>query len=189
MHCALYGTISAICFPYRLTNLPDSIFARVRSLQWLNLKGNSLTVIKDEHFISSGPSLLMLDLSDNALMTLSQKAFDQCNQLEFLNLANNLLSFNSSTQPLWRAMTRLQVLNLSNNSITLSHIPQEWRTSYTQLRELNLRMNDIGPRLDAWPDFVFQSNQALSVDLSHNNLQHLSYFLAHQHVKDTHSSR
>lgn len=171
----------------RLTILPDTLFHKARSLQWLNLKGNSLTMIKDDHFISSGSSLLMLDLSDNALMSLSQKAFDQCNQLENLNLSNNQLSFNSSTQPLWRAMTRLQVLNLSNNSITLSHIPQEFRTSYTQLRELNLRMNDIGPRLDAWPDFVFQSNQALSVDLSHNNLQHLSYFLAHQHVQDTHS--
>ena len=169
----------------RLTKLPDTIFHSLRNLMSLNLQGNFITVISDMHF-KRGSTLRFLDMSKNALTALGQKAFDNCVLMETLDLSSNMIYFNDSSKPTLKAMKRLQILDLSNNSLELSHMPEEFRTIFTQLRVLNLQLNNIGPSLEVFPDLNFQSHE-LKVDLSHNNLQHLSYSLAHKHVTTNHA--
>lgn len=49
---------------------------------------------------------------------------------------------------------------------------------------LNLSSNDIGPKMEIYPDLIFQlSAEGLEIDLSHNNLQEMSYSQAFKYLR------
>ncbi len=72
-------------------NLPDPV-----GIKQLILRGNQITQLISE--IVSYSNLELLDLSDNALMSIDRNVFDALPKLKFLRLHNNrLTSINADT--------------------------------------------------------------------------------------------
>ncbi|NXN96463.1 LRC32 protein, partial [Rhinopomastus cyanomelas] len=83
------------------------------SLRVLDLSGNRMTRLLAGVFASS-PRLRELNLSDNYLMEIEEGAFEALEELEVLNLALNSLHCIAGF-----SLMRLQVLNLSHNALEL----------------------------------------------------------------------
>ncbi|CAI4231388.1 unnamed protein product [Auanema sp. JU1783] len=147
-----------------LTTLTADTLSHLPSLQHLDLSHNQLSEVDKLAFPSVGlqlisldisfnqlsvlphpvlPSLLMLDASSNALVTIDPVLFAGLPQLQHLRLSNNVLLFTRCQTDCWSdhldELTGLVELDLSNcalsRSLPLSHL--------ISLRSLYLRGNQI----------------------------------------------
>ena len=83
------------------------------------------------------PHLVELDLSHNAIQTLSPHVFYGLSELKVLNLSNNMLT---NLQDGWVELTSLKVLDLAQNHIQF--VPFDLGSLYN-LRSLNLMSNPV----------------------------------------------
>ena len=116
--------------------LPNGLFKTLTKLKLLELCGNNMTLHIYETFdaltglkvlnfgnsmikrfslrlLGSSKNLESLDISENALETISHQCFTNLSKLVFLNMSRNLLS----QLPSFNAQTELQVLDLSENML------------------------------------------------------------------------
>ncbi|XP_006820699.2 uncharacterized protein LOC102804019 [Saccoglossus kowalevskii] len=147
----------------------DQTFQSLKTLDVLNLAGNTISTIHNDDFIGfNGTKLLRLDLSHNNLQTVNQEAFHPFMNIHTLDLSGTLLTpsyvgevlyglqnvqlqelilreigWQQLTQNTFQAMTNstLCVLDLSQNylSIITAHL-----LPLPNLRQLNLAYNSIG---------------------------------------------
>lgn len=124
--------ISADSFPVNLTLLTD-----------LYLSGNELESV-DAMVFDNLPNLVRLDLSNNNIQDLSDRAFPDDNKLQVLNLSR---SFHHSSMDVLLSVLRsgqllqLTVLDLSNNDLVI--LPDSIFTSLSNLINLSLQNSSI----------------------------------------------
>ena len=114
-----------------------------------------------------------LKISNNALTRISPRAFITNVNLQHLDLSNNNIFFNESTQLTWTSLTELQSINLAHNDISLTEIPYSWRHNWLNLKTLNVSHNRIGSELDVL-HLKFEQNE-ITVDLSHNLIRKVKF--------------
>lgn len=130
-------------------------------VKFINL---TLNQIQNVHFtLQFYNGLEVLDLSDNAIVTLGSKNFESQTLLVALNLSRNLITHLS--KDVFRGLRRLQTLRLSDNRIAVVHAQS--MLDLVALRTMVLRNNSI-VSLD---DGTFRHLQALqTLDLAQNEL-------------------
>ncbi|XP_055947429.1 protein artichoke-like [Argiope bruennichi] len=122
-------------------NGPNEIIVNhFRRLRELDLSFNAIEEIHDNWFSVAPPSLTHLTLSNNGIVKLGDRAFENLNNLEFLGLHGNRFG------PIKRSMLpkyaiRLEELEFDNNDFT--SVPDDLFTSMPALKELSLRTNRI----------------------------------------------
>ncbi|XP_033763820.1 leucine-rich repeat and fibronectin type-III domain-containing protein 5-like [Pecten maximus] len=127
----------------------------------MDLSGNYIGFLQDQHFISS-EKLKILNLSSNAICKIDSLTFGKQNLLEKLDLSHNQLA--SLNDKVFETLTSLTYLDLSHNY--LSHIHDSVFRSLLKLMTLKLNNNRL-------VGMTFDTVSALpsihSVSLSGNN--------------------
>lgn len=125
--------LSVDSFPVNLTLLTD-----------LYLSGNELESV-DAMVFDNMPNLLRLDLSNNKIQALSERAFPNENKLQVLNLSRSFHNHSSMDVLLSvlrsRQLLQLTALDLSNNDLVI--LPDSIFTSLSNLVNLSLQNSSI----------------------------------------------
>ena len=135
---------------------------RVRSIV---IENTNMTSLAKED-LKGMDQILFISFQNNRLKEIHPEAFENLNQLSYLDLSYNLLedsSFDSST---FKSLVNLNTLNLSRNLIKTPH--PEWFLHLSRLNHLNLSYN----LLDQIPQNLFLSlNNLITLNLSYNKLK------------------
>ncbi|XP_029404496.2 protein toll-like [Bactrocera dorsalis] len=132
--------------------LPSNLFQNLKSLVWLDLRSNNLTL--SESLLEPLPNLTYLDLGHNFLERLPAGVFKNQQKLQHLNLWSNRLR--TLTKEAFRGAEQLVLLDLSSNEIeTFEHDVFSFLGS---LRSLDLNMNKIREL----PSRLFAKNKHLT---------------------------
>jgi Leucine-rich repeat (LRR) protein len=122
-----------------IKSVPPELFSGHKGLIHIDIHNNTIDYIHPITF-QNNPNLSMLDLSCNKLKRL-RCDFNSKNELKFLNLSSNMLTFKDLT--FFLPISSLQTLDLSNNDIeTMS---EEIFDGMVNLKHLNISGN---PRLE-----------------------------------------
>lgn len=156
--------------------VPDPLFQKTTFLVTLNMANNAIKGVLNSTLLRRTIMLKSLDMSSNNLTAIHGDAFLALSELEHLDLSDNFISFNDTTQPVWRVMNSMRRLDLSHNLIRLHSLPYEWTTLYLRMHTLNISHNLVGPKLDVVPDLNFKQTADIVIDLSFNSIAHVSYY-------------
>ena len=114
-----------------------------------------------------------LIVSHNSLTAIHKRALMSNSNLEHLDLSNNDIYFNESTQPNWTSMNRLKHLNLAHNNISVNEIPHQWKHGWLWMKTLNMSYNNVGPNINLL-QLKFEQKE-ITVDFSHNKIEKIEY--------------
>ncbi|RNA17732.1 Leucine Rich Repeat family [Brachionus plicatilis] len=99
----------------------DNMFANLRHLQVLSLRGNNIRFVRNElAFAGLGFSLKKLNLAANKLESIEPAVLSTLAKLTELNLERNNLG-NGNADQLFSGQSQLRVLNLENNNLRGEH--------------------------------------------------------------------
>ena len=143
-----------------LERLVDGDFAGLSSLAALDISGNAITSLSPGVF-SGMPSLRALVMTDNQLQSLPAGVFSTLPGLSGLRLIGNKLS--SLPDGIFDSLMGLRDLNLSGN--LLRALPASTFANLSKLRGLDLSTN----QLTGLPDGIFENLTELSTLLLHDN--------------------
>lgn len=117
--------------------LPNNLFEKLKSLVWLDLRSNNLTL--SESLLEPLPNLTYLDLGHNFLERLPEGVFKNQQKLQHLNLwSNRLRTLNKGA---FQGAEELVLLDLSSNEI--EGFEQDVFSLLGSLRSVDLNMNKI----------------------------------------------
>ncbi|KAL6320624.1 hypothetical protein AAG906_008624 [Vitis piasezkii] len=139
------------------------VMNKFHSLSVLRLSGCELNTIDPLPHVNSS-SLVILDLSNNYLISISFDQFANLNSLVTLNLASN--NIHGPIPSGLRNMTSLRFLDLSYNNFA-SPIP-DWLFHITSLEHLNIESNNFHGIL---PNDIGNLTSITYLDLSYNALE------------------
>lgn len=149
----------------------DAFPTRMELLTDLYLSGNEIESV-DAMAFDNLPNLVRLDLSNNKIQTLSDRAFSDDNKLQVLNLSrsfHNHSSMDAVFSVLWnRSFPQLTSLDLSNNDLVV--LPDGIFTGLSKLTNLNLQNNSI----ISIQKETLKVPPLLDLDLRDNSLRELS---------------
>lgn len=117
--------------------LHSEAFRKLRSLETLDLSGNSLHLFP----VALPRSLQALEIKNNQLTSIPIGALTGMDQLKRLILSNNQLKLNSVYQGAWLELSSLSTLDLSGN--LLSHIPPDLPEALQVLHLQNNRISSV----------------------------------------------
>lgn len=146
-----------------LTYLPKDIFKNTL-LELLDLSYNSFGVVPSQIIWDISKTLRHLSLADNSIEHLDIQTFPHIPQLLYLNLRNNKLSLLPDN--VFSGLGLLQNLDLSSNPL---------RTNFKELfhyAQNLLYLNLAFSKITLAPHFPLP--KLLSLNLSHNSLEHLN---------------
>uniref|UniRef100_A0A8C5QN84 G-protein coupled receptors family 1 profile domain-containing protein n=1 Tax=Leptobrachium leishanense TaxID=445787 RepID=A0A8C5QN84_9ANUR len=129
-----FSGLQSVYFLFLLNNsireLPkDSICAEMPRLNWLDLEGNKIHVVRSSVFQEC---ITVLSLRKNKIRKIQQGALSQMSKLVDLDLSNNLIA--ELPPSLFTNLQDLQQLNISFNP--LNHIPENQFDLLTHLQSL-----------------------------------------------------
>ncbi|KAM7410608.1 hypothetical protein PAMA_001848 [Pampus argenteus] len=172
---AVMYTLTELNLSYnQLTNskVDREAFRKLRVLETLDLSGNNF------HSIPQGlpRSLQVLEIKNNQLNTIPDRALTGMEKLQKLILSNNHLKLNSVYQGAWMELSALTTLDLSGNQ--LSHIPSDLPESLEYIHLQSNRISSIpASAFEGTPNIkgIFLRFNRLSVDsVDESSFAHLS---------------
>jgi hypothetical protein len=75
-----------------LSKVPQVVFEKFVNVEFLSIKGTSLSALHDKSFQSCGANLLKIDASENFIATITDTAFKNCLKLDTIDLRTNPIS-------------------------------------------------------------------------------------------------
>jgi len=99
----------------QIAEIEEHAFDKCTALKTLNLSKNKLTSIDSEWFQGLWAYLEDLNLHDNQISTISDRAFTHLNNLRYLNLDNNPIT--KLTDQTFYGLSKLEVLSLDGTQI------------------------------------------------------------------------
>uniref|UniRef100_A0A8D8Z9Q1 Insulin-like growth factor-binding protein complex acid labile subunit n=1 Tax=Cacopsylla melanoneura TaxID=428564 RepID=A0A8D8Z9Q1_9HEMI len=147
---------------------PKELILGLNNIQEVDLSNNQLKTI-DDYDYGFLPRLRKLNLNNNNIDSISETCFFNSSQLQIINLSFNRLE--KLGERLFNSLYRLKILNLNNNS--LSELPDTIfeRSRIRMLEHISLAWNQFteAPLRSLQKQYFFLT----SVDLSHNNIEHI----------------
>ncbi|KAE9551869.1 hypothetical protein FO519_004918 [Halicephalobus sp. NKZ332] len=152
----------------RIKDLDDIAFGSLPNLVRLNLAGNFLRKITNNHIFNSLRALAYLDLSYNRLKILGKTAFEKLTGLESLFLqSNSLVEFPRAALS---GLDKLRYLLLDHNHIkTIPNFAVQWLTHLERLSLSRNHIQSIGEKT-----FRAAPMQLKSLNLGYNQISELS---------------
>lgn len=147
----------------------DSFADLLTQLTDLHLPGNKIEQVEANTFTNL-PSLRLLDISNNRLLSFSPEALLVNNSLQELNLSRSLYNYsyiNEISNLLQNGTPQLSVLDLSNNN--LLYLPENIFSSLWNLSRLDLRNNSLVSIRNG----TLRDLRLLNLDLRENSLKEL----------------
>ncbi|KAL1452908.1 hypothetical protein WDU94_007093 [Cyamophila willieti] len=147
---------------------PKELILGLNNLQEVDLSNNQLKTI-DDYDYGFLPRLRKLNLNNNNIDSISETCFFNSSQLQIINLSFNRLD--KLGERLFNTLYRLKILNLNNNSLTELPDTIFERSRIRMLEHISLAWNQFteAPLRSLQKQYFFLT----SVDLSHNNIEHI----------------
>ena len=122
-----------------ITKLDNKLLNAFPALQSLEIYKNKELRLIDHDAFSNSKHLVVLNLKDNCIKSISKKHFSDLTELKFINMSNNRLE--TIEENMFSSQTSLELLVLSNNQLSSLH-PKSF-ADLRNLRYLDLENNQL----------------------------------------------